>query len=417
MAILKSLCQFALLPLFLFYITTCFSQDKIQLSGKITDKKTNKEIEFANVGIAGKSIGTISNEDGEFELLVSKNLANYNLQVSYIGYKPYTMKISSIKGHNLNVQLTPENVEIEEIVVSALTPLQLIKQAIEKIPDNYSIKPYMATGFYREIAKENGKSYEIIEAVLEFYKTSYHPNEGIDQARVIKGRQVVAKKPEVFEGMQVSGGPLGGIGFDIVKYHESFLEEKTAKHYEYSYGTSTKYNDKPVYVVEFDQKQGVRKPFYKGKIYVDINSLAIVSCKYQYSPRGIKYLRPGLLARGMLKMMGISLEFSNIYLGVNYVEHNNKWYLKNVYVDASLLLDQSKKDKKAQIDYSQSLLITNHDLIKVKSIPKEQQISRKSEIADVVGEYDEEFWKNYNTIKAGSEVKKAVEEIEKNNGE
>jgi len=49
----------------------------------------------------------------------------------------------------------------------------------------------------------------------------------------------------------------------------------------------------------------------------------------------------------------------------------------------------------------------------VRSIPKEQQISRKSEIADEVGEYDEKFWKSYNTIKAGNKVKKAVEDINK----
>jgi len=44
-----------------------------------------------------------------------------------------------------------------------------------------------------------------------------------------------------------------------------------------------------------------------------------------------------------------------------------------------------------------------------------KQISRNSKIADETGVYDEEFWENYNTIKAGNEVKKAVEEIKKVN--
>ncbi|NJO90234.1 MAG: hypothetical protein HC831_15775 [Chloroflexia bacterium] len=133
---------------------------------------------------------------------------------------------------------------------------------------------------------------------------------------------MVSKRPEVFEGTKISGGPLGGISFDIVKYHKDFLEPKSAKYYEYTYGTSTKYNEKPVYVVEFDQQEGVRKPLYKGRLFIDINSLAIVACTYQFSPKGIKYLRPGLLTRGILGIMGISLEFKNIDLGVNYEEHN-----------------------------------------------------------------------------------------------
>ena len=82
-----------------------------------------------------------------------------------------------------------------------------------------------------------------------------------------------------------------------------------------------------------------------------------------------------------------------------------------------MILEQLKKGKKALISYSQSLLVTNRNLKIVKSIPKEQQINQKSEIADVVGEYDEEFWENYNTIKAGKEVKKAVDDINKSKNE
>jgi hypothetical protein len=401
------------LILSIFFTQAVFSQNKLNISGKITDKQTGEKIEFANVGIEGKNIGTISNDEGEFTLLVPSKLANKDLVVSYIGYKPFKINILNIKNNLLDIQLIPENIEIEEVVVSALTAKQLVMEAVKKIPENYSTIPYMATGFYREIAKENNKSFEIVEAVLEFFKTSYLPDEEGDQARIIKGREVVSKKPEVFEGTKVSGGPLGGISFDIVKYKGSFLEPKTTQYYEYIYATSTKYNEKPVYVIEFDQKEGVRKPLYKGKLYIDISSLAIVSCTYQFSPKGIKYLRPGLLTRTILRFAGISLEFKKIDLGANYEEHEDKWYLKNVYVDASLSLEQPKKEKKAIIDYSQSLLITERNLEIVKSIPKEQQIDRKSKIADEVGEYDEEFWKNFNIIKAGQEVKRALEDINK----
>ncbi|NJO90233.1 MAG: carboxypeptidase-like regulatory domain-containing protein, partial [Chloroflexia bacterium] len=142
---------------------------------------TREKIEYANVGIAWKNIGTISNDEGKFALLVPKSLANCDLLISSIGYKPYKVNISEIKNEPLDIQLLPENIEIEEVIVSALTAKRLVAEAVKKIPENYSSLPYMATGFYREIVKENNKAFEIVEAVLEFFKTSYLPEEEKDQ--------------------------------------------------------------------------------------------------------------------------------------------------------------------------------------------------------------------------------------------
>jgi len=407
----------ALLVILLLICTRLASQNKIYLSGKIVDHQSNKEIEFANIGIAGKNVGTISNEDGDFELIIPKNLNKDFLVVSYIGYKSHKAKISEIENESIKIKLEAENIEIEEVVVSALTPEQLLKQVLEKIPENYSTKAYMANGFYREIVKENNQPIEIIEAVLEFYKTPYTSDKEADQAKVIKGRNVVSKDPEVFKGLRVSGGPMGGIDYDIVKYQQSFLQTKMFKYYEYKYNNSTKYNGKTVYVIDFDQKEGVKKPLFKGKIYIDIHSLAIVSVNYQYSPKGIKYKRPVFKERMMMKVVGMKVEFKKVKLIVNYEEQGSKWYFKNVFLEALFNFKQAKRKRTALIYFSQSLLITKRNLVNVKSIPKDEQIGRNSKIADETGEYDEKFWKNYNTIKAGNEVKKAAEEIKKANQE
>ena len=159
----------------------------------------------------------------------------------------------------------------------------------------------------------------------------------------------------------------------------------------------------------------MKKPLFKGKIYIDIQSLAIVSVNYQYSPRGIIYKRPTFKERMKMKLVGMKIEFKKVNLIVNYEEFGNKWYFKNVFLEALLDFKQAKAKKTALIYFSQSLLITSRNLVNLKSIPKNEQIGRNSKIADETGEYDEEFWKNYNTIKAGNEVKKAVENIKKVN--
>ena len=57
-----------------------------------------------------------------------------------------------------------------------------MEEAIKKIPENYSKKTNMLTGFYRETAQKGRRYINISEAVIDVYKTPYH--EAIDRDRV-----------------------------------------------------------------------------------------------------------------------------------------------------------------------------------------------------------------------------------------
>jgi hypothetical protein len=44
-----------------------FAQENhLTISGKIIDKETTQPVPFANIGVSGKSMGTVSNQQGEF---------------------------------------------------------------------------------------------------------------------------------------------------------------------------------------------------------------------------------------------------------------------------------------------------------------------------------------------------------------
>jgi len=55
--------KFAILSIALFCILTtqAFPQT---ITGVIADKDTKEPIEYANIGVIGKSVGTVSNEQG-----------------------------------------------------------------------------------------------------------------------------------------------------------------------------------------------------------------------------------------------------------------------------------------------------------------------------------------------------------------
>ena len=59
----------------------------IDIQGFLMDAKTQKPVQYANIGIAEKNIGTVTDENGRFMLAVPDSLTKYDLTISRIGYQ------------------------------------------------------------------------------------------------------------------------------------------------------------------------------------------------------------------------------------------------------------------------------------------------------------------------------------------
>lgn len=105
------------LPLMLFmflFATSVFSQG-ITVKGKVTDNFKEPVI-GANVSVAGTSIGTVTDIEGNYTL--SNVGAGASISFSYIGYTTQTVPLN---GRTVvNVELTEDAQQISEVVVTAL---------------------------------------------------------------------------------------------------------------------------------------------------------------------------------------------------------------------------------------------------------------------------------------------------------
>ena len=66
---------------------------KILISGKIIDKETKESLTFTSIGIKGKSIGTITNLQGEFDFHIPPEFRNDLLVINMLGYKTFNAPI------------------------------------------------------------------------------------------------------------------------------------------------------------------------------------------------------------------------------------------------------------------------------------------------------------------------------------
>jgi len=100
--------------------TRAFSQDKYTISGYIRDSVDGEELIGATVYIQELKSGAVSNAYGFYSLTIPAG--TYTLTFAYLGYTSLQKSIELNKDITLNIELVPESVQLEELVISADKP-------------------------------------------------------------------------------------------------------------------------------------------------------------------------------------------------------------------------------------------------------------------------------------------------------
>ena len=95
-----------------------YAQSTVQISGTVTSAGDNVPLAGASVYLNNTTIGTVTSEQGRFDLDVQPG--NYELVVSYIGYKPVSVPLDERSPHeHLRIALHPSDKRLGEVVVRA----------------------------------------------------------------------------------------------------------------------------------------------------------------------------------------------------------------------------------------------------------------------------------------------------------
>jgi hypothetical protein len=394
--------------------TLTSQQDTVKVNsyaGKLVDKLSNKPLIFANVYVVGLSIGTVSNADGEFILKVPANLAAKQLGVTHLGYKNFRVALSSLKETENILLLDPEPVPISEVIIRSNDPLSLLKAAMLRVHDNYSSTPVMLTGFYRETIRKNRAYAEVAEAILDVYKGAYTKGLDEDRVKIFKGRKSQDVERMDTVSLKLQGGPRTVFMLDVVKNPELLLDEESFKFYSYSLGGMTSVNDKECYVIEFRPRPDSREPLYEGKIYLDVNNLAIIQLEFQLSEEGLELADQILVKK---KPVGLRVETQGATYLVDYSEFNNKWYLNYVRTELKFKCKWPKKIFTSTFIVMSEMAVTDIDAENVSKFTMKESSKMNDVFADQVNYFkDDSFWGSYNYIKPDESIQEAIQKLNK----
>jgi hypothetical protein len=381
------------------------------IKGKIIDYSTRKTIAYTNIYLKGTNIGTISNSEGEFLLKIPISKSNYPIRISYMGYKSQDLTIDQIQLQNNLIELKNEVITLKELIIRTNDPQNLIKSALHNVPENYGTSPYICTAFYRESVMQNKQYVGLAEAVLNIYKSRYSNGFESDRVKVFKGRksQDVKRMDTILFKMQ--GGAQAVILLDLAKNPETFMTEEYFSNYEYKPVNITNIEGRETYVVEFTQREGLQEPYYEGKLFIDVNSLAIRRAEFCISPYGLQFANKYLVRK---KPIGTDVKTLSANYMVNYREMDGKWVLNHARYEVKFRVIKKGKLFNKIYTSAADLAITDIDSKNVEKFRSNEMLKPNAIFVDQVSDYyDEEFWGNFNIIKPEESIEDAVERISK----
>ena len=87
------------------------------ISGTVLEMNADIPVEYVNIGIVGKNVGTVSDQYGRYTLQISPEYQDDTLRFSCIGYHSYSVKVADfIHLNNGNVGLEKRMCELEKVV-------------------------------------------------------------------------------------------------------------------------------------------------------------------------------------------------------------------------------------------------------------------------------------------------------------
>jgi hypothetical protein len=108
--------QFKIYWLLSLFTIIGFSQEKVTLSGVVSDIDNNETLIGVSVYIAELNIGTYTNEYGFYSITLPKG--SYTTQISYVGFTTIVEKIEINQNVKKNFSLKESNQELNEVVIT-----------------------------------------------------------------------------------------------------------------------------------------------------------------------------------------------------------------------------------------------------------------------------------------------------------
>lgn len=393
-----------------------FAQDDdtnyITISGVVKDRVSRQVLPYVNISVIDQETATVTNSDGEFTLKIPQTGSPIEILIAQIGYHSSRIKVQGSETEKRVIWMSPSSMVLKEVVIQGYEPRALVREAIEKVPQNYDQQSRLLTGFYRETAKKRRHFINLSEAIISIYKTNYKISDiAHDKVGVTKGRKLVSTKVSDTLAVKLVGGPSIATHLDVVKNPNIVLSIEDMDNYDYHMEEITTINGRLQYVVSFLPRRILPYALYMGKMYIDQERLSFTRLEFSLDLSDRVKAIQAILRK---KPAGLRFRPQEVSLLVDYTEHDGVSYLSYVRDVIRFRCDWNKKLFHTSYTVTAEMVVTDRKPGQSSDIARKDRFSDFAVLSDNVSTfYDEDFWGPYNIIQPEEDLDKAIEKLKK----
>lgn len=396
--------------------STVYSQSTSMIEGMVVDEN-NTTLPYVSIKI-GTQTSTMTNSEGIFSVKISDAQLKDSLNISYMGYKTLKVPVLNLQT-GLRVKLVRDIINLKEIIIRPVNAESIIANAMNNIPQNYAIRPFEMTGFYREVGRVDSNYLSFAEASLNILNQGYTDKDEKDLVVINKERSL--KKVGDIEvnnpfHAAVKGVPYIVLENDIVKNPGAIFGDDYLSKYNYQIDSSVIVNGEEAYVIKFDQKDGLKKALYKGTVVILMSSYAIVSVDFVLSPKGKAYAQSDVpfLQRPILRLLGYSIQKLNEELSTKYMKINDKWYPYFYKIETTNRVKAKKQHIDGNLYISAELFISKINEQPKNNYGKDKIMPDNYVFNKLTDNYSDDYWEGFDFIKPTSSLKVIAERLHSN---
>ncbi|GLR17335.1 carboxypeptidase-like regulatory domain-containing protein [Portibacter lacus] len=397
--------------------------------GSIIDAGSAQPVAFSNIVFQESLRGTMSNEMGEFIMLVDESELTDTLLFSNLGYANLKIAYKDIIEENEIVKLHKLSNNQNKRIIGEKSAKAIVKKALDGIVFNYPQENHLLTGFYNEkMEHEDGRIFYYCEGVTEELKDKYWKNPSLfysQNFRLKEGKRIIDGFYETFYGFKVEESenvyrnPVDIIGGlkpfhnDVLKMYNSFLIKEYIKHYNWKLSGITLHKNRLANIITFTPKN--KKALYKGEIFIDAKNYAILYSKFE--------LADHLLSN--INKENYWFEFKSMVIEVDYRKVNFVHILGSVKIRTTYQQKITGETFNSCMNYvTTNCSFKNEDIINFTDGPvirnndypiNEDRIVKFSEGIYYVEKKNlvytgegSNYWNNHNTIQRADRVQQAL---------
>ena len=420
--------------LFFCLLIPILSFSQYQISGILTDEKTNEPLPFATV-LINQYNGTVTNIDGEFTLKLPKNISE--IHVSYIGYNDKTIQLSK-NNQFLKITLTPNIESLNEVVITSKEnpALQIIRNAIknkgknniESALNSFKFKTYnklIISANPDSISGEIDSIYKLKNGIKEFVRidsSNYEFKKQLNRSHIYLTEKISEftfekgkKKKETILASRMAGLKQPLYEFlaitiqDFDFYNDTYtimgtkydnpIAKKALTKYDYQILDTVKNTEGNSYMIYYKPKKKEETVGLQGVLYINDKSFALTSAIAEL--RGIvdvkatqsyKYITPYNIwfptETHITIKKGESKEAISLFGGMVSFSQGSESKKDSTFTS-------SKTKDPAELAYFSSKS-TNFD-IKINEPVTVKRAANTIEINEDAYKKDEQFWNKYRT--------------------